>query len=166
MLAFVGCNQSLNSNIIEKDESLITTDDAVNGELVKEELLKKDDTNGSVNPNEITKTVVEIDDISDKVDPQIPTDTLTEPIQKVPIVNNKISNIQLSSHNTTEDCWVAFEGTVYDITSYIPNHPSGERSIGPLCGTSEEFQEKFKSEHGDRKVDVLIDEGELIGEFE
>lgn len=41
---------------------------------------------------------------------------------------------QVSTHNTQSDCWVIMNGKVYNITSYIPNHPGGTGTITPYCG--------------------------------
>ena len=40
-----------------------------------------------------------------------------------------VSVEELSSHNKEEDCWVSYDGKVYDITDYIPRHPGGKSAI-------------------------------------
>lgn len=42
---------------------------------------------------------------------------------------------QVAEHATPEDCWAAVEGNVYDLTSWIAEHPGGEDRIIALCGT-------------------------------
>lgn len=32
-------------------------------------------------------------------------------------------------HNKREDCWVAINGEVYDMTDFVPNHPGGQKVI-------------------------------------
>lgn len=39
----------------------------------------------------------------------------------------------LATHNTSTDCYVAYKGTVYNITSFIPQHPGGPQ-IMQQCG--------------------------------
>lgn len=39
----------------------------------------------------------------------------------------------ISSHATAEDCWMAIEQKVYDVTAFIPQHP-GETRILDGCG--------------------------------
>jgi cytochrome b involved in lipid metabolism len=39
----------------------------------------------------------------------------------------------ISSHNSASSCWMAIEGKVYDVTSYIPRHPGGD-AILQGCG--------------------------------
>jgi cytochrome b involved in lipid metabolism len=45
-----------------------------------------------------------------------------------------VSMEQLASHNTVADCWVAFHGDVYDLTTYAPIHEGGAISITSLAG--------------------------------
>lgn len=42
----------------------------------------------------------------------------TEPAQT-------ISSEELKKHNSASDCWLAIEGKVYDVTSFITSHPGG-----------------------------------------
>lgn len=32
---------------------------------------------------------------------------------------------EINKHNTARDCWVIIDGTVYDFTQYVLNHPGG-----------------------------------------
>jgi len=46
--------------------------------------------------------------------------------------NNKKRIIPVSEfikHNKKEDCWVAINGEVYDMTEFVPNHPGGQKVI-------------------------------------
>lgn len=40
---------------------------------------------------------------------------------------------EISTHNSQQDCWTVIEGNVYDVTSFIPDHPGGERILA-ACG--------------------------------
>ncbi|TGG92034.1 FMN-binding protein [Natronospirillum operosum] len=46
----------------------------------------------------------------------------------------EISLAELAEHDSTDSCWKAIDGRVYDITSYIPNHPTPEHVIADWCG--------------------------------
>jgi cytochrome b involved in lipid metabolism len=37
----------------------------------------------------------------------------------------KISPEELAQHATAKDCWLLIDGTVYDVTKYLDNHPGG-----------------------------------------
>ena len=53
---------------------------------------------------------------------------------------------QVTQHNSRSSCWAAINGNVYDLTSWIPNHPGGEAAILQLCGT--DGSAKFNGQHG------------------
>jgi cytochrome b involved in lipid metabolism/fatty acid desaturase len=36
-----------------------------------------------------------------------------------------ISWEEIKKHDKPNDCWVVYEGTVYDVTEFVPNHPGG-----------------------------------------
>ncbi|MHB8830773.1 MAG: cytochrome b5 domain-containing protein [Patescibacteria group bacterium] len=39
----------------------------------------------------------------------------------------------VAAHSTANDCWMVISGKVYNVTSYIPNHPGSDR-ITAGCG--------------------------------
>ncbi|HMR48690.1 MAG TPA: cytochrome b5-like heme/steroid binding domain-containing protein [Arachnia sp.] len=42
---------------------------------------------------------------------------------------------QVAEHDSAEDCWTIIDGTVYDLTDWVNQHPGGSHRIVPLCGT-------------------------------
>lgn len=40
----------------------------------------------------------------------------------------------LSSHNQPDDAWIAIEGTVYDVSSFLQIHPGGAKRLLDSCG--------------------------------
>ncbi|KAF2462389.1 FMN-dependent dehydrogenase-domain-containing protein [Lineolata rhizophorae] len=42
---------------------------------------------------------------------------------------------EVAQHNTRDSCWVILYGTVYDVTSFIDEHPGGANIILKLAGT-------------------------------
>ncbi|MCH8497286.1 MAG: cytochrome b5 domain-containing protein [Marinobacter sp.] len=41
---------------------------------------------------------------------------------------------ELAQHNSAESCWKAIDGKVYDITRYIPDHPTEPAVVLAWCG--------------------------------
>ena len=78
----------------------------------------------------------------------------------------KISLAVLAEHNTKEDCWIAYQGKVYDLTSWLPDHPGSADAIAPFCGTAEEFEKAFEGQHGTSQVERLTQEGIYKGELQ
>ncbi|HAA45298.1 MAG: cytochrome b5 [Halomonas sp. 54_146] len=75
-----------------------------------------------------------------------------------------ITLAELAEHNGTESCWKAIDGRVYDITAYVPNHPTEESVILAWCGkeASEAWHNKRPGvAHSPRAVGML--ENYLIG---
>lgn len=52
---------------------------------------------------------------------------------------------QVGEHADRSSCWAAIEGSVYDLTSWIANHPGGQDAIVGLCGT--DATAKFTAQH-------------------
>ena len=42
---------------------------------------------------------------------------------------------ELSRHNTSDDCWIALEGFIYDISAYLEYHPGGIDILLEAAGT-------------------------------
>ncbi len=40
---------------------------------------------------------------------------------------------EVAKHSSREDCWIVIHGKVYDVTSFIPEHPGGD-AILQGCG--------------------------------
>lgn len=52
---------------------------------------------------------------------------------------------ELSTHGSKEDCWVAVDGKVYDVTTWIPKHPGGEDVLTLSAGR--DVTNMFESYH-------------------
>ena len=39
----------------------------------------------------------------------------------------------VANHSTSSDCWMVISGKVYDVTSYVSNHPGGDKILAG-CG--------------------------------
>mmetsp|Transcript_10661 Transcript_10661/g.12823 ORF Transcript_10661/g.12823 Transcript_10661/m.12823 type:complete len:153 (-) Transcript_10661:167-625(-) len=47
----------------------------------------------------------------------------------------EVSMEELQRHNTANDCWVIYDGIVYDMTDYAKRHPGGSSIITKYAGT-------------------------------
>lgn len=48
---------------------------------------------------------------------------------------NKYSLSEVKRHNTAEDCWVVIEDQVFNLTSFLADHPGGKQVIARVAGT-------------------------------
>lgn len=67
----------------------------------------------------------------------------------------------VATHATRVSCWSIINGNVYDLTSWIPQHPGGEGAILQLCGT--DGSTKFNGKHGGAQKQATILAGFKIG---
>ncbi len=85
------------------------------------------------------------------------TTTPTSPTPKP----SGITMAQVATHNSPASCWSVINGSVYDLTSWIPNHPGGEKAITQLCGI--DGSEKFNRKHGGAAKQATVLAGFKIG---
>ena len=45
-----------------------------------------------------------------------------------------IARSELAKHALPANCWMAIRGKVYDVSSYLPEHPSRPDLVLPWCG--------------------------------
>lgn len=45
-----------------------------------------------------------------------------------------IDAAELARHNQPADCWIAIDGTVFDVTAYVDLHPSKHNEMNHYCG--------------------------------
>jgi Fatty acid desaturase len=98
-----------------------------------------------------------------------PTTTSTSSYEKVFITSSF-----LATKNTIDECWIAYEGKVYDVTHWLAKHPGGIRSIMSAAGS--DATSVMKSLHAPntldhfmkriRKVGVLAVHYENLNEFD
>ena len=63
----------------------------------------------------------------------------------VPVEKN-YSLAEVARHGAENDCWMAIDGQVYNLTGYLPEHPSKPSIILPWCGreASDAYRTKTK----------------------
>ena len=65
------------------------------------------------------------------------------------IMSKEFTLEEIAKHNKEDDCWVIIDGSVYDLTSFLPDHPGGKKAIMTFAGR--DATEEFDMLH-DRKV--------------
>lgn len=93
--------------------------------------------------------------------PTTPSSPTTSPAPVVTSTPSGISANVIAAHNTRSSCWSSINGSVYDLTSWIPNHPGGEKAILQLCGI--DGSQKFNSQHGGGEKQLMMLSGFKIG---
>lgn len=53
---------------------------------------------------------------------------------------------QVAQHSTAQSCWTAINGGVYNVTSWINQHPGGPEAILSICG--KDGSAAFNGQHG------------------
>ena len=61
-----------------------------------------------------------------------------------------ISLEELAKHDAENDCWVAISGKVYDVTSFLGDHPGGKRIL--LNQGGKDATEIFNEFHNKRVI--------------
>jgi cytochrome b involved in lipid metabolism len=102
--------------------------------------------------------------VSDSTAPQSQTTGLntlsgqfpTENENKIGIANTEATYTlaDIAIHNTQADCWTLVFEKVYNITTYIRNHPGGASSISKICG--KDGTAIFDNKHGGSSSQALI----------
>jgi cytochrome b involved in lipid metabolism len=67
--------------------------------------------------------------------------------------NYTISLAELQQHSSQSNCWVAYYGSIYDMTDYANRHPAGSRIITRLCGM--DGTNDFKMFHSPNLLNIL-----------
>jgi cytochrome b involved in lipid metabolism len=52
---------------------------------------------------------------------------------------------EIAAHNDSKSCWATINGGVYDLTSWISQHPGGAARILSLCG--KDGSQAFNTQH-------------------
>ena len=73
-------------------------------------------------------------------------------------VDKRFTLTEVAQHATEADCWMAINGTVYDFTAYLPDHPSRPSDILPWCGkeASEAYKTKTKGRPHSPAADQML----------
>lgn len=56
---------------------------------------------------------------------------------------------EVAAANTAQKCWTTIDGNVYDLTTWISQHPGGKANILKLCGI--DGAKEFIAQHGTQR---------------
>ena len=73
----------------------------------------------------------------------------------------KLSNSEVRKHNSRGDCWSIVSGKVYNLTSFVQQHPGGIELISSICGI--DGTAAFSSQHGSSAKPNNVLAGLLLG---
>lgn len=73
-------------------------------------------------------------------------------------VDKIISTTELAKHADQSSCWMAIRGSVYDLSAYLPEHPSRTDIVLPWCGkeATEAYNTKTKGRPHSSHADELL----------
>jgi len=77
------------------------------------------------------------------------TSTQTDIQQDNSVENKSITLSELRKRNTAQECWLAINGSVYNVTDYISRHPGGADLILANCG--KDASQAFNTQGGQGK---------------
>jgi cytochrome b involved in lipid metabolism len=89
------------------------------------------------------------------------TNTTTPPPSNTTLKNYTMAEV--STHNNAQNCWTAIDGNVYNVTSWINQHPGGAQAIISLCGI--DGSSAFNGQHGGQKRPASELQKFLIGKL-
>jgi len=64
----------------------------------------------------------------------------------------KFTRVDIAQHNRRDDCWMAIEGSVYDLTDYLPRHPAAPELLDAWCGTEATVGMRTKGNNSDHSA--------------
>jgi hypothetical protein len=83
---------------------------------------------------------------------------IVEEIEQQVMQKDTISETELSTHNTDGDCWVNYDGNVYDLTEHLPDY----KDVVKYCGTSDDVASVLSQ----KSLNALVQEGYFVGVLE
>ncbi|VVA92513.1 unnamed protein product [Arabis nemorensis] len=81
----------------------------------------------------------------------------------MPTLTKLYSMEEAATHNKQDDCWVVIDGKVYDVTSYMDDHPGGDDVL--LAATGKDATDDFEDAGHSKSARKLLDKY-FIGELD
>jgi len=93
--------------------------------------------------------------------PQAPVDSNTPTTTETKAV--VYTTDEVTTHNNPADCWAIVDGGVYNLTTWVSQHPGGEKAIIGLCGI--DGTDQFAKIHGSNEKAKAALASFLIGKL-
>ncbi|KFK28993.1 hypothetical protein AALP_AA7G074900 [Arabis alpina] len=81
----------------------------------------------------------------------------------MPTLTKLYSMEEAATHNKQDDCWLVIDGKVYDVTSYMDDHPGGDDVL--LAATGKDATDEFEDAGHSKSARELM-EKYFIGELD
>lgn len=78
-----------------------------------------------------------------------------------PSASGDLTMAEVARHDSADDCWSVVDGTVYDLTSWISQHPGGPSPIKGMCGV--DASSAFRGQHGNQATPNKVLDGFALG---
>jgi cytochrome b involved in lipid metabolism len=120
----------------------------------EQKLLAPTVTNQSTSTETVTSTSTTSSETGTLSNPR----TSAKPVNSANLTNTSASPTasettftiaQVATHATASDCYTTINGSVYNVTPWIDQHPGGRMAIIGLCG--KDGSEAFNGQHGGQR---------------
>lgn len=119
---------------------------AIAGLLLSAACSGNDDVDDTAdNPAEQETTEETPEDTNTETDAESEAQEDTDSSEAAP-EDDAVTMAEVEDNDTADSCWAVMEGTVYDLTDWVDQHPGGGNRIEALCGT--DATEAFEDQHG------------------
>ena len=82
------------------------------------------------------------------------TSTTVNTTASTTVMTYKMSDIAM--HKDSSSCWTAISGEVFDLTTWIKQHPGGDKAILSVCGI--DGTKAFTGQHGGKaKIEMKLE---------
>jgi len=152
-----GDNTKANDNTPHPTDNTIDTSNFLEEKILKDKTTIGDLYNSSREPP-LVDTSSEPSPCTNFDSPSDPVHTPPHPTITPSSIKNKINqqNIftieEIALHNTKDSLWMIIKGNVYDITTYVPSHPGGERALLKFAGRDGTENVQF---HSSKMLEIL-----------